>query len=368
MDHDHSYAFQFTDIKSMEERLQVNTETIDNLKTRIGSLQKELDFYKKREFKLDNLKDDNSAIQFYTGFPSYKTLVTFYEYFEPKLSKLQYWNRRDAPDSYDYQEEGKKKPGPKRSLTPLTEFFMVLIRLKVGLFVKDIADRFGISLGQFSRIFCTWINFLYQELQIVFPFPSQEQVRRNIPEQFSLYPTTRIVIDCTEIFVEVPSSMPAQSETWSNYKHRNTFKVLVGISPNGQVTFVSKLWGGRVSDKYITQHSGLVEQLQPGDNEMADRGFDIADILPSGCTLNIPPFKGTRKQLTADEVQETIHIASVRIHVERAIGRIKNYHILDGTLPLTLAHLAGQIFFVCAYLTNFLPPLLHPGMGNQGHH
>jgi hypothetical protein len=154
--------------------------------------------------------------------------------------------------------------------------------------------------------------------------------------------------------------MLAQSQTWSNYKHHNTFKVLIGISPNGQVIFVSKLWGGRVSDKHITSNSGLLQHVEPGDNIMADRGFDICDLLPPGVGLNIPPFKGSRDQLTAAEVRETVHIASVRIHVERAIGRIKNFHILDGTLPLSLAHLADQIFSVSAYLTNFLPPLLLP--------
>jgi hypothetical protein len=93
---------------------------------------------------------------------------------------------------------------------------------------------------------------------------------------------------------------------------------------------------------------------------MADRGFDIADILPPGVNLNLPPFKGTREQLTASEVEETARIAAVRIHVERAIGRIKNYHILDGTLPISLGHVADQIFSVCSYLTHFLPPLLTP--------
>jgi len=82
------------------------------------------------------------------------------------------------------------------------------------------------------------------------------------------------------LFIEVPSAMKAQSETWSNYKHHNTFKVLVGISPNGQITFVSKLWGGRVSDKKITQESGILDIVDVGDNIMADRGFDIEDILP----------------------------------------------------------------------------------------
>ena len=55
---------------------------------------------------------------------------------------------------------------------------------------------------------------------------------------------------------------------------------------------------------------------------MADRGFEITNILPTGVGLNIPPFKGARAQLTAEEVTETVHIASVRIHVERAISCI----------------------------------------------
>ena len=53
---------------------------------------------------------------------------------------------------------------------------------------------------------------------------------------------------------------------------------------------------------------------------MADRGFDIKDILPEEVGLNIPPFKGERKQLTALKVAETMSIALERIHVEREIG------------------------------------------------
>ena len=93
---------------------------------------------------------------------------------------------------------------------------------------------------------------------------------------------------------------------------------------------------------------------------MADRGFDIQNILPPGVTLNIPPFKGTRDQLTAQETEATACIASVRIHVERAIGRVRNYHILDGVLPLSLYSIANEIFTVCCLLTNFLPFLVDP--------
>lgn len=61
---------------------------------------------------------------------------------------------------------------------------------------------------------------------------------------------------------------------------------------------------------------------------MADRGFDIPDDLtPFG--INIPPFMKGRIQLEAVELVETRRIASPRIHVKRAMERIKNYHIID---------------------------------------
>ena len=107
--------------------------------------------------------------------------------------------------------------GRKRGLTLMDEFFLVLVRLKVGLFVNDLADRFHISPGYVSKIFTTWINFLYHELPQLFPFPSQSMVRKYMPEQFKQYPTTRVIIDGTEIFIQVPSSMVSQSQTWSQY-------------------------------------------------------------------------------------------------------------------------------------------------------
>ena len=173
-----------------------------------------------------------------------------------------------------------------------------------------------------------------------------------------------MIIDCTELYIETPSSMTAQSQTWSQYKHHNTFKALVAITPIGQVCFVSKLWTGKVSDKEITTESGVLELLEKGDNLMADRGFDIVDVMPLGTTLNIPPFKGSRSQLTASETEETMKIAAVRIHVERSIKRIKSYHILDGVMPLSLHSMASEIFETCAYLSNFGNFLVQPSTQN----
>ena len=58
---------------------------------------------------------------------------------------------------------------------------------------------------------------------------------------------------------------------------------------------------------------------------MADKGFTIDDLLPLGVSLNIPLFLGQSQQMPAEDVVKTQVIASLRIHVERAIYKIKNF-------------------------------------------
>lgn len=96
----------------------------------------------------------------------------------------------------------------------------------------------------------------------------------------------------------------------------------------------------------ITRESGVFGLLEPGDNVMVARGFDISGIVSVDVTVNIPPFLVGCDQLKTAETEETMSIASVHIHVERAIGRIKTYPLLDGTLPNTLSPYATQIVAV----------------------
>jgi hypothetical protein len=67
--------------------------------------------------------------------------------------------------------------------------------------------------------------------------------------------------------------------------------------------------------------------------------------------LNIPPFLGQYDQLTESDVRQTQNIAAERIHVERAINKIKNFHIFDQAIPMSLFGSINQIWTVCALLT-----------------
>ena len=137
-----------------------------------------------------------------------------------------------------------------------------------------------------------WINFLYLQFKEIPIWPPRSLIFSNMPEVFKVkYPTTRVIIDATEIFVEQPDLPELQQMTLSNYKNHNTYKGSIGISPSGAVTFVSDLYSGSISDKELTQKCGLLSLLEAGDSVMADRGFDIQDDLELlGVRLNIPPF------------------------------------------------------------------------------
>lgn len=95
---------------------------------------------------------------------------------------------------------------------------------------KDLSHRFNYSQSTVSRVCTAWLPFLNSQLYPLITWPSSELINHYIPAPFKdMYPTTGVIIDCTEIFIETPSSLNIESSTWSSYKHHNTFKVLIGI-------------------------------------------------------------------------------------------------------------------------------------------
>ena len=111
----------------------------------------------------------------------------------------------------------------------------------------------------------------------------------------------------------------------------------------------------------MVNRSGFLkkELWSDGDSAMADRGFTIHDELACvGASLNIPVFLGGRDYFTKVEVKASRTIAPVRIHVRRAIQRIKTYSIIRNEIPLTLQGSINQIWTVICSLTNLAPPLI----------
>ncbi|XP_064475415.1 uncharacterized protein LOC135389282 [Ornithodoros turicata] len=114
------------------------------------------------------------------------------------------------------------------------------------------------------------------------------------------------------------------------YKGSHSVKFLVAVLPNGTISFVSKGYGGRTSDSFITVDSGFLKHVTSGDIVLADKGFP------------------TIKTAMAEEMMDCYNIAQVRIHVERMIQRIMVYNVLNNRVPTALVPKLSDIFRICS--------------------
>ena len=284
-------------------------------------------------------RSPDDLIQHYTGLRNFQVLKAVFSYVCPEQQST-------------------------TKLSPFQEFMLVLLKLRLNSSSQDLSYRFGVAESTVSRILLKWLTLLDSELQPLILWPDRQSLRKTMPDCFSASfgDKVAIIIDCFECFIERPSSLLARASTWSQYKHHNTVKFLIGIAPQGVITYISDAWGGRVSDKYLTEHCGILKKILPGDIVLADRGFDISDSIGAmQAKLHIPAFTKGKDQLSALEVEETRSIANVRIHVERVIGCVRQkYTILQATLPIhfvakrsgELCPLIDRIARVCCALCN----------------
>ena len=121
----------------------------------------------------------------------------------------------------------------------MEECILTLVRLRLRLLSRHLTDIFGVSEGSVSNVFTTWICFLSTVFRdMLLKWPCKGEIKKKLPSSFNKFPSTRIIIDCTEIFLQKPTSPSAQRATWSNYKQHNNMKALVGITPTGYFSFV----------------------------------------------------------------------------------------------------------------------------------
>jgi hypothetical protein len=297
------------------------------------------------DITIEDIEKDDEKMMLYTGLPN---AGTFYALFD----------EMDDAELQTSRSASRKSKGRPRTLRLVDEFFLVLMRLRLGLIVEDLGCRFGISKSTCSTIINLWIDYLSIKLKFLIAWPSRELIDRTMPKKFlSAYPKTRVIIDCTELYTETPQSLTNKSLMFSHYKSHMTYKALIGISPSGLITFASDLWAGSISDKQMVRSCGILDLCERGDAIMADKGFVISDLTtPKGIHLIIPPFK--HRRFSRREVEETRRIANLRIYVEMAIERVKNYRILQGNINISMAPRLSKIFELCCGFTNLQPPLI----------
>ena len=341
-------------------RLEIRNlrEQLENLQSQYDDIEQENLYLQSRIYNYENVSKKENFFRKATGIhvEKFDALLKFIDPGEGSSNiKMYDTSKRLSEETYTVT-------GRKPRLDPREQFFLYLTWLKNGFHLEHTSWLFGIPKSTVSRYIITWSNLCYFSLGSLAAWPTREQINEKMPDRFKrTYPTTRCIIDCTELYCQRPSSLATQSSLYSHYKAHVTYKGLVGITPDGTISFISSLFDGSISDKAIVKQSGFLQKAfwDSGDSVMADRGFQIQEYLdPFQVKLNIPAFLSGREQLTAAEIKESQTIAHVRIHVERAIQRIKKFKILRNEIPLTLHGSVNQIWTVCCIFCNYMPPLI----------
>ena len=343
-DHDYVSTVHFKNhfsanwVAHLEAEIETLTLNCDKLKDKLveaNSFVKELETAStKYKMTISDIAQSDDLVKLYTGLPSYALFQWLFAEVSPHAQNLHYYRGKDDMKDKSYQIKNNNKPGPKRSQSLEDELLLTLMKLRLNLREEDLAFRFGICQSTVSQVLSTWIPFLSKELCSLIHWPTKEETLRYYPACFHKYKgTVRCIIDCTEIQIDRPSLASSNSRVYSQYKSRPTLKCLVGIAPSGTISYVSKPAGGNTSDKKIVKMTAMTEKFEPGDICMADRGFNIQELfLHKQVRLVIPPFQRTTKrtsQFTESEDTKTKTVANARIHVERAIGRLKEFTILQ---------------------------------------
>ncbi len=239
------------------------------------------------------------------------------------------------------------------------KLLLTLFKIKTGLTFRCIGIIFGVSTSVASSIFCKFVRHLKSTTQSWIFLPNQQAVRDTLPESFKEhYSNCRLIIDCTEFRTQVPPSVEQRVQMYSNYKSAYTAKYLIGITPGGLIAFLSKGYGGRATDSFISNDCGFIGLLNEGDIVLADKGFPSVQVN-DGVILVMPPFsKRNQSQFSEEDMQLTYEVARVRIHVERAIQRIKSFEMLSKIVCIDMIPLLDDIIHLVGVLVNLSSPII----------
>lgn len=231
------------------------------------------------------------------------------------------------------------------------QLLITLMKLRLGLDTKDLAFRFGIPTNVVWNILSDAIPKMASKLDFLIGWPIRIRLR-NVARPFrSRYKNCSVIIDCVEFPIEKPLNRTAESQSWSDIKHQNTVKCLIGITPYGASCFVSQCWGGRVSDRDIVLQSGFLDFLLCGDQVITCKNLFIEkEVSEKGAKIILPKIVHLHEKKSNDH-----ELLAVSHFIRKAFKQIKNYKILAQTLPLPVLPYVDEMITCCLALSNLQP-------------
>lgn len=148
--------------------------------------------------------------------------------------------------------------------------FAVLAILFKAIFGETCRAWYNSSIPLFAKILKPLINW-----------SNKTEIVSNLPSRFNNFQDIIVILDCTEIAVQSPKYFSCGIKLYSNYKGTFTIKCMIGISPDGLITFIGEPYGGRASGIIIFELSlsyQLLLKMSKNDALMVDKGLSIDTI------------------------------------------------------------------------------------------
>ena len=179
--------------------------------------------------------------------------------------------------------------------------------------------------------------------------------------------TTDLVLDATEFRFQTASNFDISSLMFSHYKNTTTGKAPIGISPHGMGIIFSEIYPGSISDTEITEKTDILNYVSEDHEVMTDREFSIQDLCAiKGVSLNRPKQKDSDSgKFQQGEIHRNFDVSSSRIHVERYIGRVRNWNILNNIWPLNRRDFLTSTWQMLCHTVNLVFPPIGPVENNQ---
>ncbi|KAL9963294.1 hypothetical protein ACROYT_G032479 [Oculina patagonica] len=158
-----------------------------------------------------------------------------------------------------------------------------------------------------------------------------------------------ILGDNTETWIAQSDNFELNNLTFSHYKNHTTGKVSVWIFPHSALCKCSDAFPGSISDEQLTEQIGVIDYCPKGKVVMTDKGFAISDLCHEmGVHHSRPPLKNNY-QYDENDINLNFDIATLRIYNENAIGRIRDWSILNKCWPLGRVDLLGICWIALAH-------------------
>ena len=318
-----------------------------NLKKRISNLETKIATIKKKEFKYTNLIKKPGLFQYLCGL-SIEQFNIILNCAIPYIHLIPY------PDCMGVSHM--------RSTDISTELLAVLVICRHGLHQGIMAYILEKSKTTMQRIFIGWVIFLATLFNQIDLKPASGFLLKKMPKSFveTCHGLTDLVIDATEFKFQSASNFELNSLMFSNYKNTQTGKALIGVSPHGSGILFSDIYPGSISDSEITEKSGAILFVEEEHEIMSDRGFSIQEFCASkSITLNRPKQKESN-QFAEVDVASNFDIAATRIHVERYIGRIRCWGIMNCVWPINRMDILSSTWQMIGHIVNLTMPPIGP--------